>query len=77
MPVTFPFLPLDIFETGIEIIVNTSGGKVVLRTKNSCCWRTGQLGWGWKGLEVWKGKNNLQQLEIFQVLQVEFRQKRE
>lgn len=33
VPVTFPFLPLDIFRTGIEIIVNTSSGKVVLEQK--------------------------------------------
>ena len=33
VPVTFPFLPLDIFGTGVEIIVNTSSGKVVLEQK--------------------------------------------
>ena len=67
VPVTFPFLPLDIFETGIEIIVNTFSGKVVLRTKNR--WLADRTaGWGWlveRLIEAWKGKNNLQELEIF------------
>ena len=71
VPVTFPFLPLDIFETGIEIIVNTSSGKVVLRTKNR--WLADRTaGWGWKGLEAFgKEKTTSNNLRFFQVLQVE------